>query len=222
MGATGVPEADELYALDPSEFVAARNALAKRLRSDGRREEATGVAKLRRATPAAWALDRVAREQPDLVEEAIATGHALREATEAAVGGGRGELRAALTDEQKASRAVVEAAAGHLGPRGSGLVPQLAANLRAAQLDDAVADELRRGVLAVDHDAGGFALAGLEAGHPCRGCCRAGRRTRATGRGARSQGGVEGERERAPQAGDCPRARGRAAGGRGTSRPGRS
>jgi hypothetical protein len=149
-------EPDDLYALEPAAFIAARDALAKRLRADGRREEAAVVAKLRKPSAPAWALNQVARSDPSLVEAALDAGARLREATDAAVGGDPATLRQATAEDRKASDAVVDAAADRLGGRGPAARQQLAATLRAAVLDDGVADELRRGVLAVDHDAAGF------------------------------------------------------------------
>lgn len=149
-------ELDDLYAIDPSEFIVARDAIAKRLRSEKRRDEAAEVAKLRRPSPSAWALNQVAREHPDLVTDALDAGARLREATEAAVGGDRDVLRTAMADDQAASRAVVDAATRHLGAKGAGLTQKLAGTVRAAVLDDEIADEWQRGVLTADHDASGF------------------------------------------------------------------
>jgi hypothetical protein len=58
---------DPLYAGPPEEFVAARDALAKRLRADGDRATAAEVAKLRRPTATAAALNQVARTVPDVL-----------------------------------------------------------------------------------------------------------------------------------------------------------
>src|SRR4051812_17139068 len=55
---------DELYTVDPSEFVARRNALAKELRAAGDRDAAAEVSKLRRPTVVAAALNQLARRNP--------------------------------------------------------------------------------------------------------------------------------------------------------------
>lgn len=156
-------EADRLYAVPPEEFVAARNALAKELRSAGRRADAAVVAKLRRPTPAAWALDQVARTAPDLLEAALAAGAALREASDAVAAGGSADLRTATAEERAAATEVVRAAAEHLGRRADALRPVLLATLRAAALDDDVAAHLRRGTLAADVEQPGFGF-GAEVG----------------------------------------------------------
>jgi hypothetical protein len=149
-------DVDELYALAPEEFTAARNALAKQLKADGHKDEAAEVAKLRRPSVAAWALNQVARSSPDVVEAAIAAGEELRAATEATVAGKAGELRAATAAERAAANAVVKAAATHLGPRADALGPALLATIRVAALDEEVADQLRRGVLVSEQEQPGF------------------------------------------------------------------
>ena len=70
--------------MGPAEFVAARNALAKKLKADGHRDEAAAVAALRRPTVPDWALNSVALQEPDVVADARRRGGAP------AVGPGRG------------------------------------------------------------------------------------------------------------------------------------
>ena len=54
--------ADQLYGHPPDEFTAARNEAAATLRKQGRREEAEQVKALAKPNAAAWALNRLARE----------------------------------------------------------------------------------------------------------------------------------------------------------------
>ena len=56
-------EPDDLYGLPLDRFVAERGALAKALRADGRRDEASRVAALRKPSVAAWAVNQLARTQ---------------------------------------------------------------------------------------------------------------------------------------------------------------
>jgi hypothetical protein len=56
--------AADLYALDPSEFTAARDARAAETRQAGDRELAAAVKGLRRPSAAAAALNLLARERP--------------------------------------------------------------------------------------------------------------------------------------------------------------
>jgi hypothetical protein len=157
----------ELYQLDPGEFIRARDARVRELKAAGDKEEAARVAKLRKPAPPAWALDRVAHDRPELIEEALAAGAALLDATEAAVGGDRAALRDATAAERAAVDAVVDAAAKVLGGKGAAARPQLAATVRAAVLDPDVAAALREGVLDAAHEASGFGFAGgFELGAP--------------------------------------------------------
>ena len=71
-------EIDELYGLPLDEFTKERDALARRLRSDGRREEAAEVAELRKPVLAAWLVNRLARERRDDVRELVAAAEAIR------------------------------------------------------------------------------------------------------------------------------------------------
>ncbi|MET7301364.1 hypothetical protein [Embleya sp. NPDC005575] len=72
--------ADELYALPPSEFTAARDARAARARRDGDRGLATRVKALRRPTLAAWASNVLVRAHPDRVRGLLELGEELRRA----------------------------------------------------------------------------------------------------------------------------------------------
>jgi hypothetical protein len=149
-------EAAALYAVDPADFIAARSALAKELKAAGQKDVAAVVAKLRKPSPAAWALNQVARTQPELVTAALAATHALREASDAAVGGDASGFREAAAAERSATRALADEAADLLGPRGVDLRLQLEGTVRAAALDEEVAEELGAGVLTSHHDASGF------------------------------------------------------------------
>jgi hypothetical protein len=147
---------NDLYAVRPEEFVAARTALVKQLKAEGHKEEAAATAKLRRPSVAAWALNQVAREEPALVAAAIDAGRRLRTASDAAVAGRPGALRGATAGERDAANAVVKAAAAHLGARAATLTPALLATIRVAALDDEVADQLARGVLVTEQEQPGF------------------------------------------------------------------
>src|ERR671929_31286 len=61
--------ADDLYGLPLDAFVPERDALAKRLRADNRREDAAAVRALRKPSVAAWAANQVLRSQPSKARE---------------------------------------------------------------------------------------------------------------------------------------------------------
>ena len=130
---------DELYGLDPNDFVTARNDLVKRLKKAGDKPLAAEVAKLKRPTPAAWAVNQLARRHGDEVEELVRLGEALRDAQDRALAGddpgdmrqaGRARREAVARLAERADRLLVErggAAGAHAG--------DVTATLEAASLD---------------------------------------------------------------------------------------
>ncbi len=105
---------DELLAMPPKEFTAARNAAAKQLAADGQREAADEIKGLPRPTLALWSLNRVAHEQADLVETFVDAAAKLRKAHETG-----GDIRAATPPEREAEARVAAAAAKIAGGQGS-------------------------------------------------------------------------------------------------------
>ena len=67
-------EIDRLYGLPLDEFVAGRGALAKSLRSEGKREEAERVKALRKPTAGAWALNQALRRRRSELADLLAAG----------------------------------------------------------------------------------------------------------------------------------------------------
>jgi hypothetical protein len=95
---------DRLFAVRPADFVKERDALARALRTAGKRDEAADVAKLPRPTPSVWAVNQLARHVPALVQR-------LGEATARLQEGGAGSYADALAahrDVLKALRAKAE------------------------------------------------------------------------------------------------------------------
>jgi len=140
-----------LFALDPGEFVAARNDLVKALRKAGDRELAASVAELRRPSPAAWAVNQLARNRRDDVENLVGLGRALREAQERALGGADATLlRQAGRARRDAVAALADAAVDILAERGSGAdahTGEITATLEAASLDPAAGEAVLEGRL---------------------------------------------------------------------------
>jgi hypothetical protein len=58
---------DRLYAVRPADFVRERGALAKALKGAGRRDEAAAVEKIPRPSSSVWAVNQIARGEPELV-----------------------------------------------------------------------------------------------------------------------------------------------------------
>jgi len=144
-------EIDRLFALDPDDFVAARDDLAKRLRGEKRRDEAAEVKALRRPTVVAWAVNQLARQATDDLDELLARGEALREAQRAALAGDAGPLRTATAERRKSVDGLRRRASTILRGRGNepseATLDQVASTLEAASTNPETGAEVRRGRL---------------------------------------------------------------------------
>jgi hypothetical protein len=144
-------EIDRLYASPPEEFIAARDELAKRLKAEGKAEEAAEVKGLRRPTVAAWAANQVARQRPDEVAELLAAGAELHKAQRKALSGVKGgSLREAMERRRSAVTALVKAAEAVLREAGKGSassVDALQPTFEAASVDQQAGDALKVGRL---------------------------------------------------------------------------
>lgn len=80
-------ELDSLYASPPAEFLERRKALAQALRKAGRRDDATAAAGSAKPTPAAWAVNQLARRHPAEMTELAAAGERVRAAVRASFTG---------------------------------------------------------------------------------------------------------------------------------------
>lgn len=155
-----VERPEDLYAVDLGDFVAERKALAARLTADGEREAAAAVKAMRKPPRSAWALNVLARAEPDVVAHALdAAGRVA-----AAVAEGGDELRTAQRDYTRAVTATVDAAARRTGLSGDALLEQMRSTVLAAGADPdgEVASDLRAGTLATDAPAPGFSFAGMD------------------------------------------------------------
>lgn len=72
---------DRLHAAALEEFVRERTRLARELRSGGDRATAAEIARWPKPSPAAWALNHVAREETETIGEWIEAASALRDAS---------------------------------------------------------------------------------------------------------------------------------------------
>jgi hypothetical protein len=133
--------ADRLYALPVEEFTQARNDAAAELRKDGRRDEADEVKGLRKPTAAAGAVNRLVREHRGQVEAYLAAAAALRDAQFA----GKGDVARATKHERETLQRLLRLAS-----------VDVRQTLQAAAVDDAAAEELRRGRLERELEPRGF------------------------------------------------------------------
>lgn len=158
----------ELYAADPGDFVAARNELVKRLKKAGDKQLAAEVAKLRRPSPAAWAVNQLARRHRPELEDLVAKGEELRAAQDRALAGAEaGDLRQAGRARRDAVARLVELAEGILGERGGAYGGEVAATLEAASLDAEAAAAVLGGRLTAElQPPSGFGAFDPAAGPP--------------------------------------------------------
>ena len=157
-----VDEADELYGLSDDEFTSARDALAKRLRGEKRRDEADEVKALRRPSVAAAAINRAVREHG--ADDLLAAGEALRDAHEALLAG-KGdakEVRAATAREREAVRDFARLALGDGATAAT--EEKVRSTLHAASVDDDVRELLVAGRLEREAEAGADPVAMLASG----------------------------------------------------------
>jgi hypothetical protein len=132
----------DLYGLALDEFIPARAALAKSLRSDGQRDEADRVSKLRKPSVAAWAVNQLVRTQPRDIASLFEAGDELQ-AAQAELLGKRGDaksLQAAVARERDAVSRLVERAHGLLEsdgqPPSQTILDRISQTLEAAALDE--------------------------------------------------------------------------------------
>jgi hypothetical protein len=182
---------DELYGLPLEEFVAQRDALAKRLRADGDRDAAAGVKKLPKPTRAAWAVNRLARERPAEIAALMEAGEALSGAQEQLLQGAEPEVLRGAAD---AARRLVDALAGE-APADGPTRDKVRATLHAATVDEGVRAELASGRVAKERSASGFG--GLDALVAAGSKGRA-RAPRAKARAAAGGGGAKPKPQRGP------------------------
>ena len=149
---------DRLHAVPLEEFVAERKRLAKELRAAGDRDAATDVAKLPKPSAPAWALNHLARAQPDVVGDWLGAAEALREASANPRATGRDALRSAIAAHRDATRQVLAAVRDGVRPNGRKLSEPMLERVRellqAATIDPDEAELLRAGrIVERDEDA---------------------------------------------------------------------
>jgi hypothetical protein len=140
--------ADELYALRPEEFTAARSSAAAAARSAGDRELAERIGTLRKPSLAAWASNLLIRSRPGDVEPLLRLGEGLRHAHHAL---DRTQLRELSRQQHALIRALsaqarqLAAEAGH--PIGEGVQREVENTLHAVLADPEAAEAWASGRL---------------------------------------------------------------------------
>ena len=153
-------EREALYAEPPQAFVRARNALAARLRRQGRAREAAEVARLRKPSVALWLVNRLAATDPTGARRLIEAADRLRRAhlqQPRTIPDAAAEHRHAL--EHLIARA--ERLLADAGVRSSpALLRRAYATLSSAAADRRRHAELRKASLTEELQPGGFEVLG--------------------------------------------------------------
>ena len=198
-----VDDVDRLYELPLDQFVAERDALARRLKQAGDADAAAEVKALRKPTATAWAANQLVRSERPAVDALLRAGEELRSAQRQALSRGSGgteAFRAAIKAHRQAVSDLLRAAAA-VGVRSADLSERLAATLQATATSQEAAEALRRGCLSTDLDASGFGDAGALAlvGEPETGARRGEARAAKAGGGAARRKAGDTERRKADE-----------------------
>ena len=141
--------AEELYALSPGDFTAARDERAAEARAAGDRDLAQAIGGLRRPVVSAWLVNQLAREARDQVAELVALGESLRQAQQDLAGERVRELsaqRRTLVAGLVAEAKRIAARGGR--PAGLQVEREVDATLQAALADAGAAAAVQAGCLA--------------------------------------------------------------------------
>ncbi len=156
--------AEELYALSPGDFTAARDERVAQARTSGNRDLARAIGALRRPTVSAWLVNQLAREAGDQVGELLALGESLRRAQQDLAG----EQVRELSAQRRRLVAALVTEAKRLAERdgravGLQVEREVEATLQAALADADAAAAVRAGCLASPLSYAGLGV-GDEAG----------------------------------------------------------
>jgi hypothetical protein len=153
-------EIDRLYGVPLDEFVADRDALAKRLRREGERGAAERIKRLRKPSAGAWALNQAVRRRRKETDALLAAGERLREAHESLLSGGDpAALREAMREERNLASALADCAetiASETGKSGPALRERVRSTLHSAAVDEEAREELAAGRFVREREAVGI------------------------------------------------------------------
>ena len=152
---------DDLYGVDPDAFVAERKRLARELKDAGDEAAADAVAKTRKPTVAAWALNQLARKQRRDVDLLLDAGHRLRQAQEGVVGGAdRAAFEQAQKTRTRGAAAPDAAGVGAARRRVVAGASQISSTLRTAAVSEEGRELLARGRFTAPLESEGFDVFG--------------------------------------------------------------
>jgi hypothetical protein len=153
-------EVAALYLVPLDRFTVERDALAKRLTKEKRRDEAAAVKVLKKPSAASWALNQLSTHQPHAVQRVFDRADQVKAAQNQALGGDRKDLRQATKAHEEALRAAAEQAVEILEESGNAASPatqaRLVSTLRAAAVDAGARAALQAARLSADLESTGW------------------------------------------------------------------
>jgi hypothetical protein len=160
------PEIDTLFQLPLAEFTAARNALAARLKKEGRAEDAERVKGIQKPPASAWTVNQLFWRQRKDIDALLGVGERFRTAQAAQLAGQSSDMRGLLNDRRDALSTLMKHAGVILGDAGHSGSPDTArrimTTLEALATYGDTPGAPRAGRLTDDVDPPGFeALAAL-------------------------------------------------------------
>ena len=136
-----------LYAVRPADFVKERSAVATALKVAGRRDEAAAIEKLPRPTSSVWAVNQLARQEPDLVQRLVGATARLQGGGHDSYADALGEHRDVLRALRAKAEELLEASALRPTPE---LLTRVVHDLRAGILNPESRPLIERGRLVRD------------------------------------------------------------------------
>ncbi len=156
--AAAADDTARLYGLPLDEFTAERDALAKRLRADGERDEAALVKKLRKPSVPAWAVNQAVRNDKRAAKALLKAGEGLANAQEAMLSGSASaDLREAMGAHGEAVERMMGPVSEALGTGASATnLDRARETLRAVAGDQELRAEFEAASVVRDREAVGF------------------------------------------------------------------
>lgn len=151
------PEARRLLAVAPEDFVTERQRLASELRAAGRTDDAASVGGMRKPTPVVLAVNRAARDQPNVARAAADTAARV---IKAQFGGKPDEYTRSREELVQSLDILADVAIAHVsrGKKASDAARRRVRDLiRNAVADEATREALAQGVLSEEVEVAGFA-----------------------------------------------------------------
>lgn len=153
-------DVDELFRLPLNEFTRSRNALASRLKKEGRLNEAEFVKALTKPSISAWAVNQLYWDHRDEFDELISTGERFHRAQSSNVNRKVADMRSALDARREALSSVSDLATSLLQDAGNNptldIIRRVTTTLEALSVYSSTPDGPRAGRLTHDVDPPGF------------------------------------------------------------------